>query len=398
MNPLDHPAFRATAPQLDWLPGLAAIDTGMTCIVTDGSRPMWRHISLSPALRSAAILLDNRLELRIAPADHGFALALIAAFVAPAGRPAAADAASHDLLALAARVAPKDVSILIEGATGTGKEGLARLLHTLSLRRDCPFVAVNCAALPETMLEATLFGHERGAFTGAVAAGLGLFRAANGGTLFLDEVAELPLALQAKLLRALQEREVMPVGATTAEAIDVRIVAAANRDLAGEVAAGRFRVDLFYRLAVFPLRTLPLAQRPADITAITAHRLLAVGQGQLPWPTPRALAALAAHDWPGNVRELGNVIDRALILSDTPVIDSEHLVFDRLAGAAEHAPSPGSRGAAQLDGQVRHHEARVIRDAIAACRSRRAAAISLGISERTLRYKLAAMAPQRQVQ
>ena len=238
MKPLDHSAPSATrqtaSALLAWLPGLAAIDTGITPIVGDGSRPLFRHISLSPALRSAAILLDNRLELRVAPADHPFALALVAAFVAPAGRPAAADAASHDLLAMAARVAPKDISILIEGATGTGKEGLARLLHTLSQRRDCPFVAVNCAALPETMLEATLFGHERGAFTGAIAAGQGLFRAAQGGTLFLDEVAELPLALQAKLLRAVQEREVMPVGATVAQPIDVRIIAAATRtDLGG---------------------------------------------------------------------------------------------------------------------------------------------------------------------
>jgi two-component system, response regulator FlrC len=396
MKPLDHQVL-ATTPADDrrrvtarfaWLPGLAAIDTGDTALLDDSSRPggglrpTGRHICLAPARRSAALRFDDRLELHIAPADQAFALALIAAFVAPAGRPAAAAAASRDLLALAGRVAPRDVSILIEGATGTGKEGLARLLHTLSPRRDCPFVAVNCAALPETMLEATLFGHERGAFTGAVAAGAVLFRAAHGGTLFLDEVAELPLALQAKLLRAVQEREVMPVGAIAAQPIDVRIVAAANRDLAAEVAAGRFRADLFYRLAVFPLRTLPLAERPADIVAITAHRLLQVGQGQLPWPTPRALAALAAHDWPGNVRELGNVIDRALVLSDTPVIDSEHLVFDRLAGDQSVAPLPG---------QVRHHEARVIRDAIAHSRSHRAAAQHLGISERTLRYKLAAM-------
>jgi two-component system response regulator FlrC len=390
MKPLDHQVLPATPSdsrhrdtvRFAWLPGLAAIDSGDTALIDDGSRPAGRHISLAPARRSAAIRFDNRLELHIAPADHEFALALIAAFVAPAGRPAAADVASRDLLALAGRVAPKDVSILIEGATGTGKEGLARLLHSLSHRRDCPFVAVNCAALPETMLEATLFGHERGAFTGAVAAGQGLFRAAHGGTLFLDEVAELPLALQSKLLRAVQEREVMPVGAIAAQPVDVRIVAAANRDLAAEVGAGRFRADLFYRLAVFPLRTLPLAQRPADITAITAHRLLQIGQGQLPWPTPRALAVLAGHDWPGNVRELGNVIDRALVLSDTPVIDSEHLVFDRLAGDQSVAPLPG---------QVRHHEARVIRDAIAHSLSRRAAAQRLGISERTLRYKLAAM-------
>ena len=389
MKPLDHPAFRATAPQLDWLPGLAAIDTGMTCIVTDGSRPMWRHISLSPALRSAAILLDNRLELRIAPADHGFALALIAAFVAPAGRPAAADAASHDLLALAARVAPKDVSILIEGATGTGKEGLARLLHTLSLRRDCPFVAVNCAALPETMLEATLFGHERGAFTGATGAAPGLFRAANGGTLLLDEVSELPLALQAKLLRVLQEREVLPVGAVRPEPVDVRIIAAANRDLAGDVAAGRFRADLFYRLAVFSLRTIPLANRRADIVAIAAHWLLRAGNGGIAWPTPAALARLEAHDWPGNVRELGNVLDRAVVLGSGTSIEVADLAFDTLSLPATVAVA---EAALPLPGSVRHHEDLVIRRVLAETDDRRSAAQRLGISERTLRYKLAAMA------
>ncbi|MFZ4689559.1 MAG: sigma-54 interaction domain-containing protein [Polymorphobacter sp.] len=390
MNSAPAPSPCPPCSGLDWLPGLAELDLGMTLLVTDGSTPAWRHIAISQAGRSRAIVLPNRLELRVAPGDHGFALALVAAFTAPDHAPAAAAPGSRELLALAARVAPRDISILIEGATGTGKEGLARLVHTLSPRRDCPFVAVNCAALPETMLEATLFGHERGAFTGAVAGGRGLFRAADGGSLLLDEVSELPLALQAKLLRALQEREVLPIGATKPEKIDVRIIACANRDLAGEVAAGRFRADLFYRLAVFPLRTLPLADRPADVTAIAAHWLLKAASGRLCWPTPAALARLSVHDWPGNVRELGNVLDRALVLADGDSIDTAHLVFDRLA-TAEATPLP-----AQLPGLVRHHEARMIRDVLAETHSRRDAAQRLGISERTLRYKLAAMTDRRQ--
>ena len=378
----------APAPSdLDWLPGLADIDLGGLVLVTDGSKPIWRHTSLSRAARSRAIVLENRLELRVAPGDHDFALALVTAFATPADRPAAAAGSSRDLLKLAGRVAGRDISILIQGATGTGKEGLAHLVHTLSPRRDFPLVAVNCAALPEAMLEATLFGHERGAFTGASGSSRRLFRAAEGGTLFLDEVSELPLALQAKLLRALQEREVLPIGATRPEKIDVRIIACANRDLAGEVAAGRFRADLFYRLAVFPLRTQVLAERPADIVAITAHWLLKATTGALHWPTPAALARLLAHEWPGNVRELGNVLDRALVLADGEIIDVEHLVFDRVTMDEDVA--------APLPGQVRHHEARVIRDVLAETHSRRAAAERLGISERTLRYKLAAMAGSR---
>lgn len=384
-SPPAAPAPPPTEPA-DWLPGLDRIDLGDTLIVGDGSRPIWRHVAVSRASRSRALLLPNRLELRVAPGDHEFALGLIAAFATPDDRPAAADPGSRELLALAARVAAHDVTVLIEGETGTGKEGLARLVHTLSPRRDSSLVAVNCAALPETMLEATLFGHERGAFTGASGASRGLIRSADGGSLLLDEVSELPLVLQAKLLRTIQEREVLPIGATRAEPIDVRFIACANKDLAAEVAAGRFRADLFYRLAVFPLRSLPLKQRRADIAAIAARWLLRAARGVVPWITASALARLKGHDWPGNVRELGNVLDRALVLTGGDVFDVGHLLFDRtiIDGLAVAEPAP-------LTGIVRTHEDRVIRSVLAETHSRRDAAERLGISERTLRYKLAAM-------
>jgi two-component system response regulator FlrC len=348
--------------------------------------PHGRVVIARQARRSQARCDGEHLFLDVAPADHRFAVALIAAFCAGPEQPAAAAPASQALLKMAARVAAHDVGVIIEGATGTGKEGLARLIHTLSPRRDAPLVAVNCAALPETMLEATLFGHERGAFTGASAAAPGLFRAADGGTLLLDEVSELPLPLQAKMLRVLQEREVLPIGAIRPEKVDVRIIAAANRDLAADVAAGRFRADLFYRLAVFPLRTIPLADRRADIVAIAAHWLLQAARGALCWPTPAALARLEAHDWPGNVRELGNVLDRAMVFAEGSSIDVGDLAFDAAA-----APARAAEPALALPGSVRHHESGVIRRALAETPDRRSAAERLGISERTLRYKLAAL-------
>ncbi len=345
--------------------------------------PTTPHIRIASAHRGSVQRIATTLALEVAPGEATFAKALIDAFATPPGHPVAAAAASCDLLALATRIAAREATVLIEGPTGAGKEGLARLIHFQSPRRDFPLVAVNCAALPETMLEATLFGHERGAFTGALSAGKGLFRAAHGGTLLLDEVAELPLALQAKLLRAVQEREVLPIGATRPEPVDVRIIACANRDLAGEVEAGRFRSDLFYRLAVFPLRMTRLAERRDDIAVIAAALLLRGSPGAaVPWLTAAALARLQSHDWPGNARELANVIERARILADDERIETGHIVFDRL---------PGTTAAAPLQPVVRQHEDRVIRAALAEAPDRRAAASRLGISERTLRYKLAAM-------
>ncbi len=376
-------------PPLPWLPGLAGLDRSRLEVVIGeqrfpGQKLESRRLILAQGDAGSARLDGDTLHLVVGPPDAEWALALAAAFAAP-DRPAAADPASTALLALAARVGASPASVLIEGATGTGKEGLARLVHAASPRRNAPLVAVNCAALAEQMVEATLFGHERGAFTGAVGASPGLIRSADGGTLFLDEIAELPLPAQAKLLRVLQEREVLAVGATRPVPADVRIIAAGNRDLAAEVEAGRFRADLYWRLAVFPLRTLPLAERPADIIAIAAHWLLnrAGGDGLVPWLLPCARGRLLAHNWPGNVRELGNVLDRALVLCDGPDIAAAHIHIDALPGLA---PAP-----ATLPGQVRAAEQQSIARAIASSASRRDAARRLGISERTLRYKLAAL-------
>ena len=392
-------------PAPDWLPGLAGFDPGDLAVIIGDQRPLApplesalesrRCLQLAPARRGQARLAANRLHIDVAPGDEDWALALAAAFARP-DAPAAADPASRTLLDLARRVGASPTSVLIEGPTGTGKEGIARLVHAASPRRARPLVAVNCAALAEQMVEATLFGHERGAFTGAVQAAPGLVRSADGGSLFLDEVAELPLAAQAKLLRVLQEREVLSVGATRPVSVDVRIIAAGNRDLAADVAAGRFRADLYWRLAVFPLRTLPLGQRPADILPIAAHWLLrrAAGDGLVPWLAPCARERLLAHAWPGNVRELGNALDRALVLCDGPDIRAADLVLDpgMAAAPAVSVPLPAfAAGPLPLPGAVRVAEEHAIARALAGHASRRDAARALGISERTLRYKLASL-------
>lgn len=307
--------------------------------------------------------------------------------------PVAEDPRSRELLALAARVADSEVGVLLTGESGTGKEVLARYVHDQSPRRNGPFVAINCAAIPENMLEATLFGYEKGAFTGASNAHAGKFEQAHGGTLLLDEVSEMALGLQAKLLRVLQEREVERLGGRQAIALDVRVLATSNRDLGAEVAAGRFREDLYYRLAVFPLHIPPLRERPADILPL-ARRLLA-RHWRRPTPAPvladAAVGALLGYGWPGNVRELDNMIQRALILADAGAIEAGHLV-----GAPTPVPTPAPTAQitepscpGELDRDLKHREAQLVLGALRAAQGRRArAAAQLGISERTLRYKL----------
>ena len=243
----------------------------------------------------------------------------------------AGDIKTFELLSLARRVANTDVTVFINGPTGSGKEVLANYLHENSNRKEEPFVAVNCAAIPENMLEAILFGHEKGAFTGASNANKGIFRAADKGTLLLDEISEMPLSLQAKLLRVLQERKVTPVGGQRDIEVDVRVLATSNRDMASEVNQSRFREDLYYRLNVFPLQTKKLSDRKDDILPISIKILDKHNKenGSIPFITPDARDLLLKHDWPGNVRELENTLQRALVLSGGKAIDQMSIMIDK---------------------------------------------------------------------
>lgn len=342
----------------------------------------------------------NMLRLDYNDADAPMARAALVAAATTPGDPIVADAGSLALLTLAQRVAASTIPVLIEGPTGTGKEVLSRFIHNSSTRANEPFIAVNCAAMPEAMLEAMLFGHRRGAFTGATEASEGFFRAADGGTLLLDELGEMPLGLQAKMLRALQEGEVVPLGATQPVKVDVRIIACTNRDLPREVAEGRFREDLFYRLNVFPLRLTALRERPEDIAPLAVAMLLrhASDPEKGRWICDEALLKLEAHKWPGNVRELENVIRRALLLAgDEGTITAAHIMFDSavmpVAGDAISPATPVEiTGGRNLSAIVRQSEAQVILDTLDGHDGNRlATAKALGISERTLRYRLASM-------
>lgn len=366
---------------------------GVPCLLDGSERSTARpcDIVIDRSVASPSLALSDGVAptcLRFGTDDTRFGNALAAEMVRPFARPSCGDPSSAALLDLVERVAATDITVLVLGETGTGKEGIARFIHQSSPRAARPFVAVNCAALPETMLEAMLFGHRRGSFTGANSDGEGLFRAANGGTLLLDEIAEMPVALQAKLLRALQEKEVLPVGAVRAEPIDVRVIACANRDLAVEVSEGRFRSDLYWRLNVMPVRLQPLSERRLDIPAIAAAMVVRhtpVG-ASVAWPTRAAMERLTSHSWPGNVRELDNVLQRALLLRTGERVEVADLHIE-----ADPAAKPAGEFIRLADAG-RSAEETVIRAALAATGGHRLrAAERLGISERTLRYRLAGM-------
>ena len=274
-------------------------------------------------------------------ADH-YGLQVVATMLSDERTVACGDQLSRDLLGLARRVAKTDVTVFINGPTGTGKEVLAKFIHNHSERAEAPFVAVNCAAIPDNMLEAILFGHEKGAFTGASTANKGIFRAADGGTLLLDEISEMPMGLQAKLLRALQEKAVTPIGSQTDIPVDVRVVATTNRNMAEEIRAGNFREDLYYRLNVFPLNTVALAARIDDIVPVATFLLQrhVKTAGDMPWLDQGAVNALRGYSWPGNVRELENVLQRALVLADDGVIAAGDILIDN---ALQEVPSGPQR-------------------------------------------------------
>ena len=260
--------------------------------------------------------------------DYG--LQLIATLATRNNQFIAGDGRTKKLVNLARKVAKTDVTVFINGPTGTGKEVLSKFIHNNSDRRDNPFVAINCAAIPENMLEAILFGHEKGAFTGASSPNKGIFRAADGGTLLLDEISEMPLTLQAKLLRVLQEKIVTPIGSQKDLSVDVRVIATTNRDMITEIRDGNFREDLFYRLNVFPLATSNLTERKDDIVPLITALLYRHCQSidELPWLDNLAIKTLLDHTWPGNVRELENIVQRALVLCSEKQICSSDIVID----------------------------------------------------------------------
>ena len=267
---------------------------------------------------------------KVSNVASNYGLQLAATLLSDERTVACGDQLSRDLLGLARRVAKTDVTIFINGPTGTGKEVLAKFIHNHSERAESPFVAVNCAAIPDNMLEAILFGHEKGAFTGASTANKGIFRAADGGTLLLDEISEMPMALQAKLLRALQERAVTPIGSQSDIPVDVRVVATTNRNMAVEIRQGNFREDLYYRLNVFPLNTLALEDRVDDVVPVATYLLQrhVKSTSDMPWLDQDAISALCSHNWPGNVRELENVLQRALVLAEDGVIAASDILID----------------------------------------------------------------------
>jgi two-component system response regulator FlrC len=310
----------------------------------------------------------------------------------------AVDEVTCGVIKLAARAAKSDATIMITGESGSGKEVIARFMHNNSDRASQPFVAINCAAIPENMLESIMFGYEKGAFTGAYKSCPGKFELAQGGTILLDEITEMDMSLQAKLLRVLQEREVERLGGNKLIELDVRILATTNRNLAEDVASGKFREDLFYRLNVFPINMPPLRDRKKDILPIASRFIeqIAIANNKIiPKLSMEASEMLMCHTWPGNVRELENVIQRAMILQAGAKILPDDIVFEMSANIQPNGNNikntEGTRSETLGDG-VKQHEYALIMDTLNSFNgSRKKTADALGVSPRTLRYKLAKM-------
>ncbi|KXI27927.1 sigma-54-dependent transcriptional regulator [Paraglaciecola hydrolytica] len=314
--------------------------------------------------------------------------------------PVVGDPSSLQLLELAQKVARSEATVMVLGPSGSGKEVLARYIHDQSLRSQQSFVAINCAAIPENMLEATLFGYDKGAFTGAIQACPGKFEQAQGGTILLDEISEMDLSLQAKLLRVLQEKEVERLGSRKTISLDVRVIATSNRNLKKAVEKGEFREDLYYRLNVFPLMWQPLDKRVGDIIPLAEHLIERHCQKRgsaIPRLSAAARSKLLQHSWPGNVRELENVIQRALILAESSHIDAQDLMIEQDNQFASIPASSSFEKSeddsdSKLGSELRQQEHQIILDTLQSCKGRRKdVAERLGISPRTLRYKLARM-------
>ncbi|MGY5449731.1 sigma-54-dependent transcriptional regulator [Agarivorans sp. MS3-6] len=305
--------------------------------------------------------------------------------------PVYGDPVTEALLNISQKVAASEATVLISGPSGAGKEVLSRYIHDCSPRNEQAFVAINCAAIPENMLEATLFGYEKGAFTGAIKACPGKFEQAQGGTILLDEISEMDLGLQAKLLRVLQEKEVERLGSRKMIKLDVRVIATSNRDMREIVSLGHFREDLYYRLNVFPLNWVPLNQRKGDIIPLANHLLRRHSERACELSLS-AQHKLLNHIWPGNVRELDNVMQRALILANESTIDADCLIIENQYEPmlfTEAAEENGSNGE-PLGLELKQQEQQIILETLKACNGKRKdVAEKLGISPRTLRYKLA---------
>ena len=308
------------------------------------------------------------------------------------------NAQMKDVLSMAKRVASTEATVMLVGESGTGKEVVSRFIHDSSARNNSPFVAINCAAIPDNMLESTLFGYEKGAFTGAHQSSPGKFELAQDGTLLLDEVSEMDLSLQAKLLRVLQEREVERIGGKKTIPLNVRVIATSNRNMKQEVESGRFREDLYYRLNVFPLRIPPLRERPEDIENLVLN-ILAKRAGDCSLSSPsisqRAADILNKYSWPGNVRELDNVLQRALILCSSGTINAEDIRIDFEKNTLDVDPKDNvieSDSASASGSILKNNEYSLIIDVLRDTGgSRKDASTKLGISQRTLRYKIARM-------